>query len=301
MHEQAPHFSRHERIENSAGIEVQGSGSLQETPNLADFGTVGLTNHNMTVSNSSHGPLPVCTVVPLVSHVQESIAASGTEEELSDQIQHLSHQNDMPMQEPIVLSSELVGQANPHPLVSQFVDHSFLPNSDTRSQRSISEDLRSTSQPESVHYPLFPLAQLMPTQGIQPEPLKNELTSIRMHQDKITKMHDDRVCFLSPISESFCLLIYAQLLLIVVSCFILSQKLHLKYECDQELEKVRRKYDMLLQDAESEFLRSKEVLETIYNKVSMNQVLAEEFRAKFIENKGGTSSSRGMEHKANLN
>nr|BAG70994.1 zonadhesin-related protein [Musa balbisiana] len=259
---QAPHFSRHERIENSAVIEVQGSGSLQETPNLADFGTVGLTNHNMTVSNSSHGPLPVCTVVPLVSHVQESIAASGTEEELSDQIQHLSHQNDMPMQEPIVLSSELVGQANPHPLVSQFVDHSFLPNSDTRSQRSISEDLRSTSQPESVHYPLFPLAQLMPTQGIQPEPLKNELTSIRMHQDKITKMHDDR-------------------------------KLHLKYECDQELEKVRRKYDMLLQDAESEFLRSKEVLETIYNKVSMNQVLAEEFRAKFIENKGGTSSSRG--------
>ncbi|CAL9080715.1 unnamed protein product [Musa acuminata var. zebrina] len=259
---QAPHFSRHERLENSAGLEVQGSGSLQETPNLADFGTVDLTNHNMTVSNSSHDPLPVCTVVPLVSHVQESIAASGTEEELSDQIQHLSHQNDMPMQEPIVLSSELVGQANPHPLVSQFVDHSFLPNSDTRSQRSIIEEPRSTSQPESVHYPLFPLAQLMPTQGLQPEPLKNELTSIRMHQDKITKMHDDR-------------------------------KLRLKYECDQELEKVRRKYDMLLQDAESEFLCSKEVLETIYNKVSMNQVLAEEFRAKFIENKGGTSSSRG--------
>ncbi|CAL9071573.1 unnamed protein product [Musa textilis] len=259
---QAPHFSRHERLENSAGLEVQGSGSLQETPNLADFGTVDLTNHNMTVSNSSHDPLPACTVVPLVSHVQESIAASGTEEELSDQIQHLSHQNDMPMQEPIVLSSELVGQANPHPLVSQFADHSFSPNSDTRSQRSISEDLISTSQPESVHYPLFPLAQLMPTQGLQPEPLKNELTSIRMHQDKITKMHDER-------------------------------KVRLKYECDQELEKVRRKYDMLLQDAESEFLRSKEVLETIYNKVSMNQVLAEEFRAKFIENKGGTSSSRG--------
>lgn len=53
---------------------------------------------------------------------------------------------------------------------------------------------------------------------------------------------------------------------------------------------------MLLQDEESQFRQNKEILETIYNKVFMNQVLAEEFRAKFIDNKGGaSSSSQGME------
>lgn len=67
------------------------------------------------------------------------------------------------------------------------------------------------------------------------------------------------------------------------------QKLKLKLECEQELLKVRKRYDILLQDAESEYVRCKEVLGTIYGKVFMNQVLAEEFRNKFVENKGRSS------------
>lgn len=77
-------------------------------------------------------------------------------------------------------------------------------------------------------------------------------------------------------------------LLMITLCFFF-QKLKLKLECEQELLKVQKKYDMLLQDAESEYVRNKEILGTIYSKVFMNQVLAEEFRAKFIENKGQSS------------
>lgn len=74
-------------------------------------------------------------------------------------------------------------------------------------------------------------------------------------------------------------------------CFFFLQKSKLKLECEQEMLKVRKKYDILLQDAESEYVQSKKTLATIYDKVLMNQVLAEEFRAKFVENKGGSSST----------
>lgn len=61
------------------------------------------------------------------------------------------------------------------------------------------------------------------------------------------------------------------------------------------MEKVRRKYDALLQSSEAGFHEEKNMLETIYNKVLVNQILAEEFRAKFIDTKGGTSASpQGM-------
>ncbi|WOL12945.1 hypothetical protein Cni_G21714 [Canna indica] len=247
----------------STGLEDRDSGFPEEVPasNLADGGTsqIELINNDITVSDYFNNPLPVWRE-PSATHSQESIATSGIEEH-STQIQYFSQQDDMRMQETAALSSSLVGQSNYNSLVSQSADNSVLQNSDTRFQRSISCDVTSTStHPVSVHYPLFPLTQLVPTQGLQPEPLKNELTSIRMHEDRITKMHDDR-------------------------------KLQLKLNCDLEIEMIKKKYDILLKDAESEFLQNKEILETIYNKVFMNQVLAEEFRAKFIENKGVASST----------
>ncbi|XP_065039440.1 uncharacterized protein LOC103972914 isoform X4 [Musa acuminata AAA Group] len=260
---QEPCFNGHERPEDSAGLDVQDCGFPQEIPalNSADFGTlqVNPTNHNMSVLESLLDPLAVCTGASLVAQNQGSVVSSQIGEEPFDQIQQSSQQNDVPMQVPVVLSSLLVGQSNP--LVPQFIENSVLPNSERRLQGSISEDLTCTfTQPESVHYPLFPFAQLMPTQGLHPEPLKNELTRIRIHEDIISKMHDDK-------------------------------KSKLKLECDKELDQVRRKYDVLLQDEESQFRQNKEILETIYNKVFMNQVLAEEFRAKFIDNKGRASSS----------
>lgn len=130
----------------------------------------------------------------MFAQCEDSIAASGIEQGPSRQMSG-SLQNNTPMSEPTMLSSAL-GQFN-HSLISQIVDQSILQNSHMRSQSSIGEDLTNVSrQPETFRYPLFPLIQLMPTQGLQPEPLKNELARIRMHEDRIGKMHEDMVCFL---------------------------------------------------------------------------------------------------------
>jgi len=58
---------------------------------------------------------------------------------------------------------------------------------------------------------------------------------------------------------------------------------------------VRKKFDGLVKDDEVGFHQDKKILETIYNKVLVNQILAAEFRAKFIDTKGGASTSfQGM-------
>lgn len=51
------------------------------------------------------------------------------------------------------------------------------------------------------------------------------------------------------------------------------------------------KYDKLIQDSETEYLHGKESFGSIYKKVLLNKILAEEFRARFIENKGGASAA----------
>ncbi|XP_042399913.1 uncharacterized protein LOC121989756 isoform X1 [Zingiber officinale] len=251
---QEPCINEHARTDNSLVFEGQGIGTSQEIPtsNSSDILTFPdeLLTNNIAVSDYFDNPLPIGRV-PIFVQCEDNIAASVIEQEPSRQMSG-SLQNGTPMSEPTMLSSALV---------SQIVDQSILQNSHMRSQSSIGEDLTNVSrQPETFRYPLFPLIQLMPIQGLQPEPLKNELARIRMQDDRIGKMHED-------------------------------MKLKLKLECDQEMLKVQKKYDMLLQDAESECVQSKKTLATIYDKVFMNQVLAEEFRAKFVENQGGSSST----------
>ncbi|XP_042468682.1 uncharacterized protein LOC122051558 isoform X1 [Zingiber officinale] len=257
-------IDEHERTENSPVLDGQRIGSSQEIPtsNSSDFLNFEdeLTTNNISVSDYFDNPLPVDRV-PVFAHCEDSIAASRIQQEPSGQMSS-SLQNDMPVSGLAMLSSDLE-QSN-HSFVPQIVDHSILQNSHIRMQRSIGDVTDVSRQPESNCYPLFPLIQLMPTRNLQPEPLKNELARIRMHGDRIGKMHED-------------------------------MKLKLKLECEQELLKVRKKYDMLLQDAESEYVQCKEMLGTIYSKVFMNQVLAEEFRAKFVENKGRSSlTSQGQ-------
>jgi hypothetical protein len=60
------------------------------------------------------------------------------------------------------------------------------------------------------------------------------------------------------------------------------QKTQLQTECSQELEKVKRKYDLLIKEHDSTHLQQKKALDDFYEKVQRNQSLAEDFRAKFI-------------------
>nr|XP_029123602.1 helicase protein MOM1 isoform X3 [Elaeis guineensis] len=223
------------------------------------------TNQSTTISASLQLQLPLSTDMPVIEHGQEStpLHMEG-EEEPTHHIHCTSQQIEVPLQQPNVTAAMPVGQSRQ--LVSQLsvsVVYPSLSNASMQAERPHSEDLRSTSvQPlsESPFPQLFPMAPLLPPQGLQSEPLKNELTRLRMHQDSLAKLHDDKI-------------------------------VRLKLECDQELERVRKKYDALLKHTETEFLQNKEMIETVYNKVYMNQILAEEFRAKFVENKGATSAS----------
>lgn len=67
--------------------------------------------------------------------------------------------------------------------------------------------------------------------------------------------------------------------------------MQLKMEMDEEMERLRKKYEDILQEEENTFQQQKQRLEDVYKKVLLNQSLAEEFRAKFIEHRAPSASS----------
>lgn len=80
------------------------------------------------------------------------------------------------------------------------------------------------------------------------------------------------------------------------------QKVRLQYECELEIDKLRRKYDALCQDAEREHLRDKNMFQAIYEKVFLHKIFADEVRSKFYDNKEGISTLfRGFELKTTKN
>lgn len=74
--------------------------------------------------------------------------------------------------------------------------------------------------------------------------------------------------------------------------FHFGQKSQLRMECNQEIEKVKRKYDLLIQEHDSTHIQQKKTLDDVYEKVLRNQSLAEDFRAKFIS----PSATQGIEY-----
>lgn len=61
------------------------------------------------------------------------------------------------------------------------------------------------------------------------------------------------------------------------------QKLQLKSDCEREIEEIRRKYDIKLQETEIEFQLKKRNLDTSLNLVLMNKIWAEAFRSKCMD------------------
>ncbi|KAL6846925.1 hypothetical protein ACP4OV_022778 [Aristida adscensionis] len=99
---------------------------------------------------------------------------------------------------------------------------------------------------------LFPAAPLMSNHPpIDNEPLKNELNKLRLHMDTLSKMHE-------------------------------LKKTQLQTECSQEIEKIKRKYELLMKEQDSNLLQHRKTINDICAKVLINQSLAEDFRAKFI-------------------
>ncbi|XP_020160773.1 uncharacterized protein [Aegilops tauschii subsp. strangulata] len=87
------------------------------------------------------------------------------------------------------------------------------------------------------------------------EPLKNELHRLRLYIDSRNKAH--------KLKQS-----------------------QLMTECSQEIEKVKQKYNLLLEENDSTHLQQRKALDNLCEKVILNQSLADDFRAKFISSSG---------------
>lgn len=76
--------------------------------------------------------------------------------------------------------------------------------------------------------------------------------------------------------------------------FLLEQKLRLKSDFEKELEELRRKYDVKLQELEVEFQQKKKTLDTNLHTVCVNKILADAFRSKCLDLK--VSGASVMQH-----
>ncbi|THG04638.1 hypothetical protein TEA_022054 [Camellia sinensis var. sinensis] len=66
-------------------------------------------------------------------------------------------------------------------------------------------------------------------------------------------------------------------------------KLWLKAACEKEIDAVRKRYDMLLRDSETALVQEKKDLETYYNKVYANKLLAKALTEKYDDAKAAGS------------
>ncbi|KAM0907079.1 hypothetical protein ACQ4PT_016361 [Festuca glaucescens] len=134
-----------------------------------------------------------------------------------------------------------------------------IPASSILFERTHPNQSQQSNQPEDApgsSAQLFSVASMMfnhPPVG--DEPLKNELHRLRLYIDSLNKTHE------------------------------LKQS-QLQTECSQEIEKVKQKYDLLLQEQDSTHLQQRKTLDGLCQKVLLNQSLADDFQAKFISSSG---------------
>jgi hypothetical protein len=72
---------------------------------------------------------------------------------------------------------------------------------------------------------------------------------------------------------------------------IFQQKSLLVIEYNQEIEKIKKKYDFLLQKEDSAYLHTQRELTDLYRKVFVNKALAENFQGIFTP----SSAAQGMQ------
>uniref|UniRef100_A0A453JZE0 Uncharacterized protein n=1 Tax=Aegilops tauschii subsp. strangulata TaxID=200361 RepID=A0A453JZE0_AEGTS len=149
----------------------------------------------------------------------------------------------------------LSGVASAQPLVPEM--QPSTPLSNIPLERAHPNRGQSSRQPEAAAGSAQP-AQLFPAPSmmfnhppIGDEPLKNELHRLRLHIDSLDKIYE------------------------------LKQS-QLQTECSQEIEKIKQKYDLLLEEQDSVHLEQMKTLDGLLEKVVFHQSLAADFRAKFI-------------------
>ncbi|KAL5717454.1 DNA helicase [Ranunculus cassubicifolius] len=108
-----------------------------------------------------------------------------------------------------------------------------------------------TPPPSFQHTVSQPSARSIPTQPQILDPLQNELGRLRREQEQTAQMHEN-------------------------------EKKRIRTECEKAIEVIRNKYNYKLQQAEMELAQKKKALETSYNMVYKNRMLAEAFKLKAV-------------------
>ncbi|KAJ3693915.1 hypothetical protein LUZ60_009395 [Juncus effusus] len=147
-----------------------------------------------------------------------------------------------------------------NPTITPPQQRSAEQNSSTRAENG-NGNISSETNNNSPLLQILPMASPMVfPQGLSPDPLRNELVRIKQQEDVLTKRYEYK-------------------------------KTEVEKEYAQELERVRKKYEEILNTDKSSFQQQKQLLGSVYKKLLINQSLAEEFRAKFIEHRGTSANN----------
>ncbi|ONK79623.1 uncharacterized protein A4U43_C01F8260 [Asparagus officinalis] len=203
------------------------------------------------------------------------IATFSTEGGLCTEVAHSSQLLALSMPQPNMAEEMQVEECNP--LSPQSILHPVMPAETLGILRPENMSCSPTSQTEVLVQQsirtsrvsqergdrllqILPMASCIQPHQLHPDPLQNELVRLQKQAEHHNRMYEDK-------------------------------KRQRKLECEEELDKVRKKYEAMLKDDEAEFHQQQKMLETIYSKVLVNKILAEQFRTKFIDPKAGTSSA----------
>uniref|UniRef100_I1NWH3 PHD-type domain-containing protein n=1 Tax=Oryza glaberrima TaxID=4538 RepID=I1NWH3_ORYGL len=121
--------------------------------------------------------------------------------------------------------------------------------SEDMNQIGVQSNSALSSEQPTQPLPVAPL--VFNYQRFSDEPLKNELERLKHTSNVLSKVHEQK-------------------------------RKQLLVEYNQEMEKLKQKYDSLLQKEDSFYAQKEAELDTIYRKVFINQSLAENFRRKFL-------------------
>uniref|UniRef100_A0ACD5V9H5 Uncharacterized protein n=1 Tax=Avena sativa TaxID=4498 RepID=A0ACD5V9H5_AVESA len=136
-------------------------------------------------------------------------------------------------------------------------------SSEERGQIGFQPNMVPGPEQPTQHPPVTTLALNNPV--VSDEPLKNELDRLKQCNDLLSKDHEHK-------------------------------KSLLQIEYNKEMEKIKRKYDSLLQKEDSAYIQTQKELADIYRKVLVNRALAENFRGVFTPSAvPGRSTSAVME------
>ncbi|KAF8403081.1 hypothetical protein HHK36_011175 [Tetracentron sinense] len=265
------HLVEHSQL--SISVEVQDGGGLSdevwnslqqvEVPSLQSLDAVpsDQSNHDtLALQSVSQFQLPQSTDLPSAEHNQPDVPAhTGTQHWSTNEVHSSVRQAQVLTLPPVDASAELsnhsieqpVTHLPLHPPIDIPIDGYETHVSDLRSMSTIPGFSNGLVQ-------TVPVMSWMP-QPLYSDPLQNEMERTHKEKEQAIKIHEDT-------------------------------KLRLKSECDKEIEEtvtqIQRKYDALQKNAEAALVQTRKALETNYNTVYMNKMLAEAFRSKCRDPRG---------------